>query len=307
MALSLPPALLGGVSLAMASCLALAQSTQAPQPQGAQSQGPATTQAVPAPAQPALAEIPALQATAPGPDAPDPSLSPECRVPGSKLYTLAKLKAVKKALREHRAVQVLTIGSNSGGIGTAATYPVRLEDALTRSLPDIEVTVESRGVSGEIAFGAAERLRNQVAEIEPDLVVWQVGGNDALARVDIDEFSQSLAETVAWIKSHGIDVVLVDPQYTASLAKDDYYRQFVQAIQKVAEREQVPLVQRYEAMRYLATRAISALKGDTAQAGAGFRLADLGYRCMAEHVTRAITVSLLQPDIAAPAAPAPAH
>ncbi|KMO44814.1 lipolytic protein g-d-s-l family [Methylobacterium tarhaniae] len=254
--------------------------------------------------------MPALQATAPGPDAPDPSLSPECRVPGSKLYTLAKLKAVKKALREHRAVQVLTIGSNSGGLGTAATYPVRLEDALTRSLPDIEVTVESRGVSGEIAFGAAERLRNQVAEIEPDLVVWQVGGNDALARVDIEDFSQSLAETVAWIKSHGIDVVLVDPQYTASLAKDDYYRQFVQAIQKVAEHEQVPLVQRYEAMRYLAGRAISALKGgDTAQSGAGFRLADLGYRCMAEHVTRAITVSLLQPDVApvSKASPVPAN
>ncbi|UHC15008.1 GDSL-type esterase/lipase family protein [Methylobacterium currus] len=302
MALSLSPALLGGVSLAMVSCLGFAVQAQSTTPQ------PAQVQPAPVPPQPALAEIPALQATAPSPDAPDPSLSPECRVPGSKLYTLAKLKAVKKALREHRAVQVLTIGSNSGGLGTAATYPVRLEDALTRSLPDIEVTVESRGVSGEIAFGAAERLRNQVAEIEPDLVVWQVGGNDALARVDIEDFSQSLAETVAWIKSHGIDVVLVDPQYTASLAKDDYYRQFVQAIQKVAEREQVPLVQRYEAMRYLATRAISALKGDTAQSGAGFRLADLGYRCMAEHVTRAITVSLLQPDVApVPVTPVPAN
>ncbi|SFU95918.1 Lysophospholipase L1 [Methylobacterium sp. 174MFSha1.1] len=305
MALSLSPSLLGGVSLALVSCLGFAVQAQSTTPQPGQVQ--------PGQAQPAHAEIPALQATAPGLDAPDPSLSPECRVPGSKLYTLAKLKAVKKALVEHRAVQVLTIGSNSGGIGTAATYPVRLEDALTRSLPDIEVTVESRGVSGEIAFGAAERLRNQVAEIEPDLVVWQVGGNDALARVDIEDFSQSLAETVAWIKSHGIDVVLVDPQYTASLAKDDYYRQFVQAIQKVAERAQVPLVQRYEAMRYLATRAISALKGesrgDTAQSGAGFRLADLGYRCMAEHVTRAITVSLLQPDVAPAkaAVPVPAN
>ncbi|KMO34647.1 lipolytic protein g-d-s-l family [Methylobacterium variabile] len=288
MAHSLSPSLLGGVSLAMAACLVLPARAQTPR-------------------EPAHAEIPSLQATAPSPDAPDPSLSPECRVPGSKLYTLAKLKAVKKALREHRAVQVLAIGSTSGGLGTAATYPVRLEDALTRSLPDIEVTVESRGVSGEIASGAAERLRNSVAELEPDLVVWQVGGNDALARVDIEEFSQSLAETVGWIKSHGIDVVLVDPQYTASLAKDDYYRQFVQAIQKVAEREQVPLVQRYEAMRYLATRAISAPKGEAAQAGAGFRLADLGYRCMAEHVTRAITVSLLQPDGAPAPVPPAAH
>jgi acyl-CoA thioesterase-1 len=29
----------------------------------------------------------------------DLSLSPECRVPGSKLYTLARLKAVKAALK----------------------------------------------------------------------------------------------------------------------------------------------------------------------------------------------------------------
>ncbi|GJD47937.1 hypothetical protein OPKNFCMD_0650 [Methylobacterium crusticola] len=281
MALTLSPALLVGVSLAFGLSLGSPSAAQTPQ----------------------AAEIPGPQATAPSPEAPDPSLSPECRVPGSKLYTLAKLKAVKKALREHRAVHVLTIGgSTSGGLGAAASYPVKLEDALTRSFPDVEVEVDSRGVSGEIAFGAAERLRTMVAEIEPDLVVWQVGGNDALARVEIEGFAQSLAETVAWIKSHGIDVVLVDPQYTASLAKDDYYNHFVQAIQKVAASEQVPLVQRYEAMRYLAARA----KGE-AVAGAGFRLADLGYRCMAEHVTRAITVSLLQPDVTGSTSPAAAH
>ncbi|WP_298959207.1 GDSL-type esterase/lipase family protein [uncultured Methylobacterium sp.] len=269
MALSLSPALLVGVSLAVGAALS-----------GAAAQTPATP-------------IPPPQATAPGPEAPDPSLSPECRVPGSKLYTLAKLRAVKKALMEHRAVDVLAVGSSSGGLGAAGSYPVRLEDALEKSMPDIAVEVQSRGVSGEIVYGAAERLRNVVAETEPDLVVWQVGTNDALARVDIEEFSRSLADTVSWIKSHGIDVVLVDPQYTASLAGDDYFDQFVEAIRKVAASQQVPLVQRYEAMRYLAARA----KGQAS--GGGFRLADLGFRCMAEHVTRAITVSLLEPDATA--------
>jgi acyl-CoA thioesterase I len=269
MAFALPPALLVGVSLLLGAGAARAQ----------------TPPAEPAPAV--------------SPDAPDASLSPECRVPGSKLYTLAKLRAVKTALKDHRAIQVLSVGSTSGGLGAAASYPVKLESALEQSLPDVVVDVESRGLSGETSQGAAERLRNMVAEIEPDLVVWQVGSNDALARVDIDAFAASLGDTLDWIKSHGIDVVLVDPQYAASLAGDGYYSDFVHAIQRVAAEKQVPLVMRYEAMRYLASKA----KGGSD--GGGFRLADLSHRCMAEHVTRAITVSLLQPDVTGTTAPAP--
>jgi len=132
-----------------------------------------------------------------------------------------------------------------------------------------------------------------VAEVEPDLVIWQVGSHDALARVDLDAFGSALDETVQWIKGHEIDVVLVSPVYTASLAKDDYYTSLVQKVQEVALREGVPLVQRYEAMRYLARRND---KGEGHLLGTQFRLNDLGLRCMAEHVTRAITLSLLQPD-----------
>jgi lysophospholipase L1-like esterase len=231
-----------------------------------------------------------------GDDALDATLSPECRVPGSKLYTLNKLKAVKDALTEKRPVRVLAIGPTSAGLGASATYPVKLETALERSLPDVDVEVESRGMQGEIASGAAERLRAMVAEIDPDLVVWQVGTHDALARVDVESFGSALDETVRWIKSHEIDVVLVNPVYTASLADDEYYLSIVGKVQEVAAREGVPLVQRYEAMRYLAGHSD---KGEGHMLGCQFRLNDLGLRCMAEHVTRAITLSLLQPDLAA--------
>lgn len=230
-----------------------------------------------------------------GPDAEavDVTLSPECRVPGSKLYTLARLGAVKAALKEKRPVRVLAIGASTMGLGSSATYPVKLETALERSLPDVDVVVESRGLQGEIASGAGERLRSMVAEVEPDLVIWQVGSHDALARVDLDAFGTALDETVQWIKGHEIDVVLVSPVYTASLAADDYYTSLVRKVQEVALREGVPLVQRYEAMRYLARRND---KGEGHLLGSQFRLNDLGLRCMAEHVTRAITLSLLQPD-----------
>lgn len=232
-------------------------------------------------------------------DVGETSLSPECRVPGSKLYSIAKLRAVKTALREHRAIHVMTLGpAASPGLGLSTPYPVRLESELTKSFPGVEVDVEGRTISGEIATGATDRLHAVVAEVQPDLVVWQVGANDALARVPIEDFTRSLDETIEWVKSHDIDLVLVDPQYTASLADDAYYRDFVQAVRDAAARAKVPLVQRYEATRYLADSAKGSAKGNALKDQ--FRLSDLSWRCMAEHVTRAITVSLLEPDAPGP-------
>ncbi len=231
------------------------------------------------------------------PEVADTSLSPECRVPGSKLYTIGSLRGVKAALKEHRPIRVLAIGSSStAGIGASsprATYPARLEGELEKMFSDdVEIEVINRGVSGEIASGAADRMRNTVAEVDPDIVIWQVGTNDALARVEVERFSASLDETVMWLKSHNIDVVLVDPQYTASLARDDYYSRIVKAIEEVARKDRVPLVRRFEAMRYLAgeRKARGYLASDQ------FHLNDLGYRCMAEHVARAITVGLIQAE-----------
>ena len=110
-------------------------------------------------------------------------------------------------------------------------------------------------------------------------------------------FSDSLDETLKWLQAHKIDVVLVDPQYTASLAADDNYSHIVQAIEGIARKNRVPLVHRYEATRYLADhKEGGSLSRDQ------FQLNDLGYRCMAEHVARAVTVGLLQPE---PSQPAP--
>lgn len=224
----------------------------------------------------------------------DRSLSPECRVPGSKLYSLAKLSAVKAALKHKRPIRVLSVGSSSAGIGASSSYPIRLQTSLERSLPNVEIEVESRGLSGEIAGGATERLRTMIAEVEPDLVVWQVGSNDALARVDIDAFSDALRDSISWLDSHGIDVVLVDPLYTQSLADDEYYNDLVQRVRDVAKEEGVPLVRRYEAMRFLSASGDRDVEEHIL--GRNFRINDLGLRCMAEHVTRAITLSLLQPE-----------
>jgi acyl-CoA thioesterase I len=224
----------------------------------------------------------------------DMSLSPECRVPGSQLYTLAPLKAVKAALKEKRPLKVLALGSSATagfGAGSAsADFKARLEGELERLLTGVDADVEQRALPGEITAEAVQRITSLIVEVEPDLVVWQVGTNDALAKADVEAFTQALNEILDWLTWHEIDVVLIEPPYTAAMASDEHYQALIAAIKSSARAREVPLVLRYEAMRFLSRQKTQAARSP-------FRLSDLGYRCMAEHVARTIALSLVKQDL----------
>ena len=77
-----------------------------------------------------------------------------------------------------------------------------------------------------------------------------------------------------------------------SLVKDAYYEQVVAAIAEVAREARVLLVDRFEAMRELQRE-----RGDRFYLAAdSLHLNDLGYRCMAEQLARAIVGGLVQAD-----------
>jgi acyl-CoA thioesterase I len=81
----------------------------------------------------------------------------------------------------------------------------------------------NREVSGEVAEDTAERIRSELALREPDLVLWQLGTNDALARIPFQEFEDTVRSAIRWLKANKIDVVLVGVQYTVRLARDANY------------------------------------------------------------------------------------
>jgi len=184
------------------------------------------------------------------------ALSPECQskriAPGKVRHPL---KSLSRAVRAKPHVKVLAIGSSStvglGASSPTATYVARLEPTLEGALKGIDFDVVGRGMSGEEAQGAADRMRKEVEDAKPDLVVWQVGTNDALRHVELDKFKTCLKTTLAWLAAAGIDVVLVNPQYGESLVKDAYYEQVVAAIADVARQAGVLLVDRFDAMREL--------------------------------------------------------
>lgn len=121
----------------------------------------------------------------------------------------------------------------------------------------------------------------------PDLVLWQLGTNDALSRVPPEQFEQTVRSTVDWLKSDKIDVVLVGLQYTPKFSRDDNYKDIRDVLLRIASSNNVLYIRRYEAMQFIArARATPMMSADE------FHLNDLGYRCMAEHIAQAVIANL---------------
>lgn len=227
-----------------------------------------------------------------------PQLSMDCRtklVAGDRYRR--PLRGLRRAVREARNPRVLAIGSSSTvGVGASRatnTYVAKLEGDLESAFKGVDFDVFGSGVGGEIAEGQSARMKQTVEDVKPDLVLWQVGTNDALRHVDLEAFKSCLRRTLAWLSDNTFDVMLVDPQYSDHLTKDAFYEQVVAAVAEIAREQRVLLVDRFEAMKQL-----SRERGDAFYlASDQLHLNDAGHRCMAEQLARAIVVGVLQADL----------
>lgn len=239
----------------------------------------------------------ASSSRAEGPPAPaiviaPPPFSPACAVPNSDIAAPSTLPVLSAALKDRKTARILAVGSSStAGVGASSsdkTYPARLEVVLESALNGANLDIINRGASGETAEVAAERLRGEVALTKPDVVLWQLGTNDALARVPVAQFEDTVRSAVAWLKENRIDVVLVGMQYTPRLARDPNCASIRESLKRIAAEQNVLYVRRYDAMRYIeqAHANLELMSKDN------FHLNDLGYECMAEHVAHAMILSL---------------
>ncbi len=221
-----------------------------------------------------------------------PPLSAACDAPANDIAVPSTLPNVAAALQQRKVVRILAIGSSStSGVGASSdskSYPSQLETILEGALKNVDIIIANRGVSGEVAEITAERIKSEVALEKPDLVLWQLGTNDALARIAPADFEATVRSTIRWLKDNKIDIVLVGLQYSSRFARDTNYFAIRDSLQRIAAEENILYVRRYDAMRFIAqTRANAQL-----MARDNFHLNDLGYQCMAEHVAHAVIVSL---------------
>ncbi len=212
-------------------------------------------------------------------------LSKECRTSTPTIAGTGRLPNTLKALKKRKIIRILTIGASSsaGSDPSASGYQGTIEAMLEKIIPGVDVRIIDRGVSGELARDAAWRMRTEVALTEPDLVLWQVGTNDAMARIRVAEFTRDLRDGIRWLKERGIDVVLVGQHFARRMRRDRHYQAIRRAVSRVARKEKVLRITRYEAMETLAKLRRGAMPPNE------FAATEEGYSCTAEYVVRAIT------------------
>jgi len=185
-----------------------------------------------------------------------------------------------------RKLEILAIGSSStegsGASSPANAYPARLEAELSRG-DRIAADVKNAGVGGELAARTLQRLKNALKTRWAELVIWQVGTNDAISGVDEALFRATVENGVAAARAAGVPLLLIDPQFMPKYAYETRYERFVKIIGEVGERNHVPVLSRFAMMKERGAKgALALLSGD------GLHMNDLGYECVAHAIAHAI-------------------
>jgi acyl-CoA thioesterase-1 len=187
-------------------------------------------------------------------------------------------------------LRILAIGSSSTeGVGASAkdkTYPARLGALLREGLAGRPVEIVNAGIGGETAPQTLRRLEAAVQQSSYDLVIWQVGTNDAIMGGDLDAFRALVAAGIAAAKQAGTRIVILDPQFYPGIKETPRYRTYVDAIAATARAHAVPVLSRYAAMWSWYQRDAAGFMA--ALAGDRFHMSDAGYACLAQDIARSL-------------------
>lgn len=196
-------------------------------------------------------------------------------------------------------LRVLAIGSSStAGFGTSsakAAYPAKLEEELSYFVPGLDVKVVASGISGETADETLARLIAQVASLKPQLVIWQVGTNDALSDSGEDQFRTLVERGVEAAVNSGADVVLLNQQFFPGITKLERYERFVEIVSEVGLQHHASIFGRYELMKEWSDKSKKKLRdmlGDDA-----FHMNDRGHACLARILSDEIIDAAQRPSV----------
>lgn len=214
-----------------------------------------------------------------------------CKTPQELVTFNAPLRGLSDAFATTKHdIRIVALGSSStsgsGASSAKACYPSRLEVRLNERYPDKHFEVLNLGVGGQLASQMLPRISSEVLPLKPSLVIWQTGVNDAIRGVEIDKFRKTLELGIDELLAVQIDVILVDMQFYPRSAHVLAYHDYLAAMEEVAKAKNIPLLHRFDIMKYWVTSAqfvpAQFLAPD------GFHSNDLAYGCLADVLAESI-------------------
>jgi acyl-CoA thioesterase-1 len=141
-----------------------------------------------------------------------------------------------------QAATVLVFGDSlSAGYGMdrTAAWPSLLAQKLAQA--QSPYTVVNVSVSGETTAGGRARLPAALKEHRPSVVVLELGANDGLRGLPVQDMRANLAAMIEASKASGARVLLVGMQMPPNSGLQ-YTRNFEAAFQELSKKFKVPLV-----------------------------------------------------------------
>lgn len=175
-----------------------------------------------------------------------------CEVPDSLLATDSSLNKVAEAFKTGHPLDILVVGSRSSTITASegSAYPARLQITLKEKLPSIPVNLSVELQPRKSAEEVASSLAKLVEDKKPTLVIWQTGTVDAMRSTDPDDFRGAVDEGVAALQNAGVDVVLMNLQYSPRTETMISAPPYLDNMRAVAQQHDVPLFDRFAMMQH---------------------------------------------------------
>jgi lysophospholipase L1-like esterase len=212
-------------------------------------------------------------------DAPDAT---PCAVPPALIRVDAPLLRTATRLGR-RPFKIVAIGSSStegaGASGPEASYPAVLVRELQQRFPGAKIAVYNKGIGGERIGQMMARFDRDVMALDPDLVIWQVGTNEATANDAILQFQAALVDGIQKLRARGRDIILMSPQFAPRMNVRSNHLLYVETVRAVSEREGIQLFRRFDIMDFWI--ASGQLAVSDLIVGDGLHMSDLAYYCTA--------------------------
>jgi lysophospholipase L1-like esterase len=213
-----------------------------------------------------------------------------CLAANPSLSLGAPLPRTAARLKAGDALRIIAVGSSSTTglwmLNPDATYPEVMRRELAAFRPRARIEVINSGRVADTVSSSRARFQNDVLAYRPDLVIWQLGTNDAAWSWRVDGLKQQIVGGIHELKGDGADVVLMDLQYAPMVLASGQYETVQAVIAEAAREERVGLFSRFLLMR----RSIEAgVPMGALVAWDGFHNSADGYECVGRALARAIS------------------
>jgi hypothetical protein len=182
-----------------------------------------------------------------------------CAVPEELSTVNYPLNHVRSRLMAKEPLRVLVLGSSSstgssawasrGLVSAFKAYPRLLEGELTARMPGLRVSVLDKAAPGLTVSMIVAQLDGNLLQGKPDLVVWEAGTTDAVRRLDVNVFGEVLTDGLRNLHNRGIDVLLVDIQYSPQTDSIYDFQPYLDYLRRVGEAEDINVLRRFDIMR----------------------------------------------------------